>query len=118
MDNKLQIKMLKNNNVIFTKSDVPFFIKDTLKEFILDDIITSVEIKNDELILRRENNEFLFTLNISSLKNNCNYFLKETNSSFLIDVDYADYKLEDNKLLINYQIETDDFLTTLEINFK
>lgn len=118
MDKKLEINILKNYNIIYSKSNVSFEVKESLKEFILDNIKTSIDIKNDELFLKRENNEFLFDLTISPLKNKCIYTLKETNSSFLIDVDYADYKLDNNKLIINYQIETDDFLTTLEINFK
>ena len=118
MSNKLQINILKNDAIIYSKSNVPFLIKDTLKEFNLDNIKTSIDINNDCLFLKRENNEFLFNLIISKEENKCNYLLKETNSNFLIDVDFADYKLENNKLVINYQIETDDFLTTLEINFK
>ena len=118
MNNELGLNILKNNDLIYSKESIPFIENANSRTFIIDGINMQIDIDNDSLLLKRENEEFFFFLTISSEKNECSYLLKEVDTNFEIKVDYADYKLDKNKLIINYQIETDDFLTTLEIVFK
>lgn len=118
MSSKLGLNILKNNDLIYSKKSIPFIKNNNSHTFIIDGINTQVDLNDKSLILKRENDEFLFYLIISSEKNECTYLLKEVNTNFEIKVDYANYKFDKDKLTINYQIETDEFLTTLEILFE
>lgn len=73
----------------------------------LFDVLTQIEQNNDNLILKRMDDDYEFTLHIKD-ESLCNIFLKKENVSFNINVENASYNQENDKLIIKYKIETDD----------
>ena len=91
-DNKLEQKYLKIKTLFNNDSYI----------FHIDDIKTSIN-KN---FFKRENNEFLFKLNIESKE--ASYFLKENNINLDIDVEKVLYIEENNTIILEYKISSDD----------
>lgn len=64
----------------------------------------------------RENNEFKFELDIKERK--CTYYLKEKNMSFDIEVEKVMYKKENNNIILEYKISSDEETFKIEIKIK
>jgi len=62
----------------------------------------------------RETNEYKFNLDIEERK--ATYLLKEKNMSFDIDVEKIEYKKENNKIVLEYKISSDEETFKIEIN--
>ena len=71
------------------------------------DVLTEIEQLEDNLIFKRIDDDYEFTLHIKE-EPLCNIYLKKEDVSFDINVDYARCNREENKLIIEYKIETDD----------
>lgn len=83
-------------------------------EFILDNILNTYKIYENGCIFIRENNEFKFILDTA--KNKSTYLLKKIDTTFDIKVEKCEFKNTEEKLIIKYQLETDDNLNTIEIS--
>ena len=59
-------------------------------------------------------NEYKFNLDIEERK--ATYLLKEKNMSFDIDVEKIEYKKENNKIVLEYKISSDEETFKIEIN--
>ena len=102
--------MIKNINVSLYKDNrreldfnniKALSVNDTLS-FIVDEIKTSI---NDNYFIR-ENDEFKFELDI--LNKTASYLLKENNNLFDIDVEEVIITKEDNTIIIEYKISSDE----------
>ena len=102
----------------YTKKDVSYDTYDNIIKYNLDDVANTLELLEDGVIFTRENDEYLFNLKLSKDQNTCRYLLKELDSYIDIVVDDGQIIKEDNKLTINYQIESDDEFTTIELFLK
>ncbi len=69
--------------------------------------LNKVILEEEKLMFQRSNEEYEFTLHIKE-ESECNFKLIEQDVTFDIIVDTASYKREENKLIINYKIETND----------
>ncbi|MBQ6687382.1 MAG: hypothetical protein IJN03_02545 [Bacilli bacterium] len=105
--NKVNIKI---GNELYGSYDV-HYLKDHLLEYNDDSCNTKIEIKEDEIKLIRENEEFLLIMN--NTKEEAVYKLKELNYELEIKINYFDKIIEDNNLIISYQLETTDQPITL-----
>ena len=76
--------------------------------FFLDNIQNYIYITNG-LIFIRENDEYIFTLNLSD-ENTANIKLKEEDKVFDIDVLDASYKISDNVIEFSYLIDEEEGL--------
>lgn len=68
--------------------------------------LNKIKILNDEIEFTRENDEFLLIMN--NKQDNALYKLKEQNYELDIKINFFDYIVENNKLIITYQLETTD----------
>ncbi len=64
----------------------------------------------------RENDDYKFTLDIEERK--CLYFLKSQNMSFDIEVEKLMYKNENNIIILEYKISSDEEEFKIEINVE
>ena len=76
-------------------------------KFFLDNILNYIYI-TDRLIFIRENDEYVFHLEISN-KPLCSITLKKENKSFDINVIEAKYTEVKKNIVIEYKIESDNF---------
>ncbi len=60
----------------------------------------------EEKTFTRENDEFLFFLDIKN--NSCKIYLKKEGMELPIEVDYCELNILNNKIIVEYMIETDD----------
>lgn len=118
MKKKLNINLLKNNNLVVSYQNINYQEEDKLISYEIDNVTNSIYIGSKSLVFTRENAEFLFELTIAKDNNKCKYLLKELDNYLDVEVDDANYEQTKDKLIINYQIETDDEFTTVEIYFK
>lgn len=100
-DNKIEneyknIKSLYNNSYIF----------------VIDNIKTII----DETKFIRENNEFKFQLDIKNKQ--ATYLLKEQNMLFDIEVEKISYKNENDIIILEYRISSDESNIKIKIEVK
>ena len=85
--------------------DVIAMKKENKIQYILDNVTHKIELKENKIILIRENNEFRSTLEfIKGQKNKSYYLLKEKN--FCVDINIKTIELEykDNFIKIVYEV--------------
>lgn len=86
-------------------------LKEQLLEYNDDSCNNKLELHDDEIILTRENEDFLLIMN--NTKEEAFYKLKELNYELQIKINYFDKIIENHKLIICYQLETNDKQITL-----
>ena len=111
--NKLDMKLYKNNNLVLDKNNVEYFNKFDKILFEIDNDSYYLINNEKEFTFSRETNDYIFELIIGN-DNKCNLTLKSEDAIFPINVEDATINKEDNKVIINYQLETDDEITTIE----
>jgi len=114
----LHLKLYKNNNLILEQKNIAYSKNNDKILFNLDGVDNKLEIKDDYLLFEREDATSYFNINLTSAKNTCQCMLKELDTLVDIIVDDGEFHFQDNILVINYQIETDDEFTTIEIEFS
>lgn len=75
-------------------------------EYFEDKTKNTVQLNEEEITIIRENDEFLIVIN--SNNEDGVYTLKELNYELYIKVNYFDHFLDNNDLIIAYQLETND----------
>ena len=111
--NKLDMKLYKNNILVLDKNNIDYSNKFDKILFEIDNDSYYLINNEKEVVFSRETKDYLFELNIGK-DNTCNLTLKSENAIFPIKVEDATINKENNKVLINYQLETDDEVTTIE----
>ena len=103
---KIQIS-LKNNNEV-TKSDLSALIIDNNIKYIDNDIIVNININNDIIIMKRENNEYQLILEFKNKKKTTgSYLLKNNNIQFDLEILTNNLIIEDNFISIIYEINNE-----------
>ena len=107
MKNNIKFTLYKDDNKAFEH----FFISDCFLEEKLDFEVNnekySIYHQNESCVFLKENDEFLFTISVKNGIKSIKYMLKEIGQEMNLNFAYLDYFLEDNKLTICYQVETD-----------
>lgn len=111
--NKLNMKLYKNNNLVLDKNNIDYLNKFDKILFEIDNYPHYLIINDKGIIFSRETEDYLFYLEIND-NNKCHITLKEEQATFPINVEEAIINKEDNKITINYQLESDDEITTIE----
>lgn len=105
----IDLNIYKNNKLTENYPTLPVIsTSDSLTFFIND-----VKSKLDKTKFIRENNEFLFKLDITN--NTCTYLLKENNLLFDILVEKISYIEENNCIILKYKIASDEEEFKIEI---
>lgn len=103
---KIQIS-LKNNNEI-TKSDLSALIIDNNIKYIDNDIIVNININNDIIIMKRENNEYQLILEFKNKKKTTgSYLLKNNNIQFDLEILTNNLIIKDKFISIIYEINNE-----------
>ena len=88
MNNFLSLKLYKNNDLYLEKKSLNYAKTNNKYEFSLEDVLNTIIISEDSMDLTWD-----------------------------IVVDSAEFSIQDDKLELYYQLESDDQFTRLEINF-
>lgn len=103
---KIQIS-LKNNNEV-TKSDLSALIIDNNIKYIDNDIIVNININNDIIIMKRENNEYQLILEFKNKKKTTgSYLLKNNNIQFDLEILTNNLIIKDKFISIIYEINNE-----------
>lgn len=111
IDNKLDFKLYKNNNLKINKNSIAYSKKNDKILFELDNEVFKIMIGKDQFELEKENNDNIFKL----ANNEASIYLKHDDLLLPVIVEDFNLKKENNYYIINYQLETDDEQTTIEI---
>ncbi len=110
----LRIKLLKDDKLSYKDTVKNISNKDQILKFNLLDVITTIDTANKIFI--RENDEYIFYLDI--IKKKSNIYLKQEDIKFDINVDYSKLELKDEQIIIEYMIESEDSKINLIIDRK
>ncbi len=102
MKQLLNIKLYKDKKIEKEYKNIKALLNNKKYTFKLDNIKTSIS----DRMFTRENDEFKFTLDI--LKKEATYYLKEKNILFDIEVLNLSSKNEDNNIILEYRLSSDD----------
>ena len=102
MKKVINISLYKNKRLELEQKELVAFYSDNKYTFFIDNIKTILS----DSVLIRENNEYLFNLDINEKK--CTYLLKPNNVTFDIDVEEILYKKEKNEIRLIYKITSDE----------
>ena len=107
------MKLYKNNNLVLDKNNIDYLNKFDKILFEIDKYPHYLINNEDKIVFQRETEDYLFYLEITD-NNKCHITLKKEQLTFPINVEEATINKDNNKLTINYQLESDDELTTIE----
>ena len=113
----LNLTLLKNNNVKLIKNNIAYSNYFDKILFEIDGTSYYLIIKDNNLIFHKEDNEYIFDLNINE-SSSASLTLKELNQSFDIDVLNAKFINDNNKKIIEYFLSSDETPTRIEITLE
>ena len=113
----LNIRLLKSNNIQLEKNNVAYSDDFDKILFEIDKTSFYFSKKDNQVIFHKEDDESTFDLILGN-KTDCQILLKEYNKTFYINVLKSSYKNVNNTHIINYQLESDEEETTIEINLE
>lgn len=112
MKKLINLNLFKERRLEQEYKDIKAIEKDNEYIFSLDGVKTIISATR----FIRENNEFKFELDIK--ESSCTYYLKEKNMSFDIEVEKVMYKKENNNIILEYNISSDEETFKIEIKIK
>lgn len=107
------LTLIKNEEKIIEENFINLASNNSVKINLLD-YTTILDIDTEEFI--RENADFLFKIDIKNKK--CTVNLKQENIELPILVDYLDYSITPNQIILEYVIESEDAKNKLIITKK
>lgn len=113
---KRKIKISLKNNEEVIESELSALIIDNKIKYIDNDILVNIDINNDYIIMKRENNEYQLILEFRNKKKTTgSYLLKENNIQFELDILTNDLIIEKEFISIIYEINNENKKYELEI---
>ena len=113
----LNIRLLKSNNIQLEKNNVAYSDDFDKILFEIDKSSFSLSENDNNIIFHKEDQESSFDLCIGN-QVDCQLLLKEYNQTFNIKVLKSSYKKTNNMHIINYQLESDEEETTIEMDIE
>lgn len=111
---KIKISLKNSDEVI--ESELSALIIDNTIKYIDNDIIVSINIDNDYIIMKRENSEYQLILEFKNKrKTTGSYLLKENNIQFDLEILTNDLIIKDEFISIVYEINNENKKYELEI---
>lgn len=114
MYSKFVATLYKNNQEIFKDKYLNKDKNQNIISFEFLDYSTLLNIEEETLI--RENAEYKFFLDIKNKE--CMITLKNENIEFDVEVEFCELNIKNNKIILEYMIETDDTKNRLEIEME
>lgn len=111
MKGKLNLKLLNNSNAVYNLNRIEYLQDNNVIEF--TDNKDCYRISLNEKYFIKENDEFIFNLNIEN--KTCTYLLKEIDNLFDINVLECSLEETKNKIKIEYKIESNEEKNIIEI---
>lgn len=75
-------------------------------------IVTNVEFDINKLLLKRSNKDL--SMNYDFINKNGTIYIKELNKEININIDIINIEKSNNKILIEYKVDTNDFIYSIE----
>ena len=116
IEKKLNFTLYKQDNIQLLKNSVAYFKKIDKILFEVDESSFEINIKNDDIYLKKETSEHIFILD--STKKEAILTLKQEKISFDILIEYINIDINNNKYIIEYKLESDEESTKIEILFN
>ena len=113
--NTLNIRLYKDNKLKINQNNIAYSKNFDKILFVVEKENYSIILKNNYFLLQKENNETLFNLLLND-KPKCTLILKEYNQELPINIEKHSIKQDNNKYTINYKLESDEEITTIEID--
>lgn len=107
----LKFKLFKSNSLKIDKNSIAYSKKNDRILFELDNDVFKILIDKEQFKLEKENKDNIFKLS----NNEASIYLKEHDLLLPLIVEDFNIDYDNNKYIINYQLETDDEQTTIEI---
>ena len=108
----ITLNLFKADRLENEYKDIKTIVKDSEYIFSLDGVKTIISPTR----FTRETEEYKFNLDINERK--ATYLLKEKNMSFDIEVEKIKYKIENNIIILEYKISSDEETFKIEINVE
>ena len=109
---KLKFK-LKTNDEYIIDVEVPYFIKEDVLNFSIDNNIYRYNI--NKKILNKENNESI--MNIDMINNEILYVYKSLNKEFKLPIDNNKLSNNGNFIVYEYEIKDNNIINIIEITY-
>lgn len=109
MKRPITLNLYKERRLEASYNDIFALVNNSTYSFIIENVKTTLN--SEELI--RENNEFRFNLDIKNKQ--ATYLLKEQNTVLDIDVEKINFKKENNNIILEYKISSDEEEFKLEL---
>ncbi len=109
MKSRITLNLYKERRLEVSYTDINALINNATYSFILDGVKTTLN--NEEFT--RENNEFRFNLDIKNKQ--ATYLFKSQNTLFDIDVEKINFKKDNNTIILEYKISSDEEEFKLEL---
>ena len=108
MKNHIKLTLLKDGEKAFEHFFFSDYFLEEKQEIEINNEKYSIFHNQESCIFLKENDEFLFTIEVKNGIKSIKYMLKEINQILDLNFSFLDYYLEDGKLTIQYQVESDD----------
>lgn len=108
----INLNLYKEKRLEKSYKDIKTIFNDNIYLFILDNVKTSLSSN----LFTRETEEYKFTLDIK--KKEAIYILKEKNMSFDIEVEKINLKQEENNIILEYKLSSDESNLKIELIVK
>lgn len=109
MKRPITLNLYKERRLEISYKDINALVNNSTYSFVIEGIKTTLN--NEEFT--RENNEFKFNLDIKNKQ--ATYLLKEQNTLFDIDVEKINLKKENNNIILEYKISSDESELKIEL---
>lgn len=109
MKRPITLNLYKERRLEISYKDINALVNNSTYSFVIEGIKTTLNSEE----FTRENNEFKFNLDIKNKK--ATYLLKEQNTLFDIDVEKINLKKENNNIILEYKISSDESELKIEL---
>ena len=113
----IRMDLWKEEELFLSKDNISGNFENNQLTFTYDNMEHKIFFSKDEVTFQRENQEYLFELNIKDVPE-CTFLLKETNTKLDIHVERANCTIDDQKIEFEYCIETDDAINGVVISWQ
>lgn len=110
---KIKYELISNGDI--TKKEILGLKRDKTIIYKENNLTTSINILNDNIIMKRDDNETSLTINLGK-ENNATYFVKSFQKSFLIDINL--YKKEITNNMIYFKYKSNDQITEYKLEYE
>lgn len=110
---KIKYELISNGDI--TKKEILGLKRDKTIIYKENNLTTSINLLNDNIIMKREDNETSLTITLGN-ENKAIYFVKSFQKNFLIDINL--YKKEITNNMIYFKYKSNDQITEYKLEYE